>query len=176
MNREAPKTVDNGKYPAIAAELLGMMQRDQEARSLGVDETKAGDIDASNTDRLKRIIEEIGWPTASKVGMKGANYAGIVAIHSRDIDFKKKYLEVLLRLKGSGELNDEDIAFITDKICAIEGKPQIYGTQKSWPIADEAKAEELRKELGMMSLAEYRKGPPEGSESWLSHIEKNKDK
>ena len=62
-----------------------------------------------------------------------------------------------------GEVDVKDLAYLTDRVLANEGKKQRYGTQAVFrdgkavakPIEDEAKVDERRKGVGLPPLREY---------------------
>ncbi len=147
---------------AFASEIIAMASEDQEARQKG-DGTKAVEIDKQNTEKLKSIIEQIGWPTKSKVGAEAAHAAWLIAQHANlDLEFQERCL-ALMKAKEPEEVAAEDLAYLEDRVLVAQGKPQIYGTQ--WittkegaeslaPIESMEQAEELRKNIGMRSLAE----------------------
>ena len=63
------------------------------------------------------------------------------------------------------EASGVDLAYLTDRVLVAEKKQQIYGTQfrlmdgkmEPYSIADEKNVDRRRKEVGLPSLAEYRK-------------------
>ena len=65
----------------------------------------------------------------------------------------------------SGEATGQDLAYLTDRVRVGEGKKQLYGTQfqgagdkmEPYPIEDEAGVDRRRKEVGLPTMAEYRK-------------------
>jgi hypothetical protein len=65
----------------------------------------------------------------------------------------------------AGEASAADLAYLTDRVRVGENKEQVYGTQfrlvdgkwQPFPIEDEKNVDERRKEVGLSTLAEYRK-------------------
>ena len=65
----------------------------------------------------------------------------------------------------SGEATGQDFAYLTDRVRVGEGKKQLYGTQfqgagdkmEPYPIEDEAGVDRRRKEVGLPTMAKYRK-------------------
>lgn len=79
--------------------------------------------------RFGRIIERIGWPTTSKVGPIASKCAWLIAQHAdHDIGFQKHCLE-LMQKEPEHEVQEVDIAYLYDRICVNEGRPQFFGTQ-----------------------------------------------
>ena len=88
-----------GELLRRAEELLEMAEKDQEMRAKA-EETNFKDwdesVDVANTERMKEIIEEIGWPTASKVGAEAANKAWLLVQHAdHDPEFQERCLELM---------------------------------------------------------------------------------
>lgn len=166
---------DNPKHDdALRQELLKMVKEDQNARKDIIRTPapeaaalrKVAEIDHKNTARLKEIIEKKGWPGKSLVGDDGAHAAWLLVQHAdKDREFQKKCLTLLERAVKFHEASAVDLAYLTDRILVAEKKNQVYGTQfrsvdgkiEPYPIADEKKVDRRRKEVGLPSLAEYRK-------------------
>lgn len=158
----------------LRAELLDMVKVDQEARKEAIKASaddaparrKMVEIDRRNTARMKEIIEKVGWPGKSLVGEDGAHAAWLLVQHAdRDRPFQKRCLTLLERAVKEREAAAVDLAYLTDRVLVAENKKQVYGTQfrqvdgkwEPYPIDDEKNVDRRRKELGLPSLAEYRK-------------------
>jgi hypothetical protein len=172
---EGPKdaTTSKPRDAQLRKELLKMVAEDQEARKamLGgrpdpAAVRKMEGIDRKNTARLKEIIDRHGWPGRALVGADGANAAWLLAQHAdRDRPFQKRCLGLLKKAVKAGEASGQQLAYLTDRVLVAEGKKQLYGTQfrtvdgklEPSPIEDEANVDRRRKEVGLSTLAEYRK-------------------
>ncbi len=163
-----------GSDNALRQELLQMMKEDQDARMAIVDTSspdaaavrKITEIDRKNTARLKEIIEKHGWPGITLVGDEGANAAWLLVQHAdKDRAFQKKCLALLEKAVKARDASPAQLAYLTDRVLVAEKKEQVYGTQfhtvdgkmEPYPIADEKNVDRRRKEVGLSSLAEYRK-------------------
>ncbi len=179
------------KYPALRDEILVRVERDQEARRIAIawsaehgvngivddeslsEEEKAerdglwaevADIDTTNTQWLKDIVGQKGWPKYSDVGIDGGNAAWLLVQHA-DADplFQRTCLDLMSELPGS-EVSQANMALLTDRVYLREGKKQIYGTQFSvrdgeWvprDIEDEDNVDARRASVGLPPLAEYK--------------------
>jgi uncharacterized protein DUF6624 len=174
------------KDETLRQELLQRMQDDQDARKLigalltkhkGVDPDeikkmdlpvvkRMNEIDHKNTDRIKQIVKQFGWPGKSLVGTDGANAAWILVQHAdHDRPFQKRCLDLIEEAVKKGEATGEQFAYLTDRVRLGEKKKQLYGTQlrlvegkaKPYPIEDEADVDKRRKEVGLSKLADYLK-------------------
>lgn len=159
---------------ALRQELLRMMKEDQDARKEVIEAApgespafrKMIEIDRKNTARMKEILDKQGWPGKSLVGDDGAHAAWLLVQHAdKDHDFQKRCLKLLARAAKAGEASAADHAYLTDRVLVAEKKKQLYGTQfrtvdgkmEPYPIEDEKNVDRRRKEVGLPSLAEYRK-------------------
>lgn len=156
------------KFLAILSDLVKMVEVDQTMRNrcrTSLDEWDES-IDHRNTERMKDIIDEIGWPSISKVGKAGSSNAWLLVQHAdHDLDFQKKCLE-LMKLEAEGEVSKRDIAYLEDRILTGQGMPQSYGTQfytnsdgqlVPLPIQDPDNVDKRRAVMGLETLTENQK-------------------
>lgn len=157
---------------ALRQELLAMRVEDLRVRdevikgasSFGGYDPRMEQVHKQNAARLKEIIAEHGWPGRSLVGEDGAIAAWFIAQHSiGDPPFQRRALELLREAHKKGEVSPRAIAFLEDRICTYEGRPQIYGTQfepdehgmpQPCPITDPEHVNERRLALGMNTIEE----------------------
>jgi hypothetical protein len=155
-------------YPEIASELEEMAKVDQDMREKAIKDQNFWDagVDKRNTERMKEIIAQIGWPTRSKVGERGMKDAWLLVQHAdHDIEFQKQCLE-LMKAESSDEVGLSNIAYLTDRIRCNEGQSQLYGSQFKEvdgkfvmkPVEDEEHLEQRRKEMGLGTVAEGYEG------------------
>jgi hypothetical protein len=159
------------EYGVLALEIQSMYTEDQAMRERahandgivaeGDDET----LDKRNTERMKGIVEKIGWPTVSKVGSEASRMSWLLVQHAdHDVEFQNKCL-ALMRFESESEVLKIDVAYLEDRVRVNEGRPQLYGTQfygqgDSYgprPIEDPEHVDQRRKELGLDSLEDYKK-------------------
>jgi hypothetical protein len=170
----APPVAD----PALREELLKREEEDQAIRneliSKGVEQpdksilARMTEIDAANTERMKAIVQQHGWPSRKLVGSDGAHAAFLLVQHA-DPAFQKEMLPLVEKAYKSGSLSGQSYALLLDRVLVREGKPQMYGTQakpfEEWkdgqvaamPIEDEANVDKRRAEVGLPPLSEYLK-------------------
>lgn len=155
----------NIEFPSISAELQEMARIDQAMRKDSIADPAKWDaeVDRSNTARLKVIIDEIGWPTISKVGSEASTAAWLLAQHAdSDRPFQERAL-LMMKECSVIEVAPWNIAFLEDRVLMWKGMPQLYGTQCSYqdgvvkplPILDEQHVDERRAAAGLPPLAEY---------------------
>jgi hypothetical protein len=122
------------------------------------------EVHVRNAARLKAIIAEHGWPGRSLVGDDGAHAAWLIAQHAiGDPPFQRMALTLLREALARGEVPPAQPAFLEDRICLFEGRPQTYGTQfepddeglpRPYPVADPEHVNERRRAVGLNTLEE----------------------
>ncbi len=143
---------------SIAKELIQLAQYDLTVRERLLKENKLSQgynpvmeaVHKENALRLKEIIDLMGWPTKSKVGDQASEAAWLIVQHSiSDPSFMKRCYTLLEQ--SMGDINPQNIAYLHDRICYFEGKPQKYGTQYDdgvlYPVENKNEVNVLRKEL-----------------------------
>jgi hypothetical protein len=153
------------RYAVIAREILEMVEEDQRLRIALMDR------DREDTERLRAIVAEIGWPTRSKVGELAEHRAWLLLQHAdADRPFQQRCVE-LMKHEPPGEVCASHIAYLDDRLAVAFGKAQHYGTQlrlgpdglEPLPIEDPESVDERRMSVGLEPLAEYvetaRRGP-----------------
>lgn len=123
-------------------------------------------VQERNQTELEELISKKGWPRIAAVGPEAAMAAFLVVMHSND-GAQKKYLAEIKKVCEAGELPWERYAAIYDRGLFNEGKPQRFGTHTSYneqtkatelyPLEDESRVDEWRKEIGLPPLEEYLK-------------------
>lgn len=152
--------------PRLRAELLEMLRLDQEVRTPDADQADWDRIERANTERMRQILDEHGWPGYELVGEDGEDAAWALVQHAdRALDLQRRALALLREAVAKGDASPGNLAYLEDRVRVAEGKPQRYGTQweptqdGQWrprtPIEDEAGVEERRAEAGLQPLAEY---------------------
>lgn len=168
---------ENIKYPEIAEEIKKRFQTDQDMLTEAGTKVEQGaewkdvfdhSISKENTERMKQIVAEIGWPSKSLVGSQASHMAWLLVQHSdHEPLFQEQCLNMMKDLPN-GEVTPVDIAYLEDRVRVNTGKPQLYGTQfyedkeagyyGPRPIEDPEHVDERRASLGLETLAEYEKG------------------
>ncbi|MBP7705752.1 MAG: hypothetical protein KA243_00735 [Candidatus Aminicenantes bacterium] len=115
---------------------------------------------------LEELIAEKGWPRVAAVGREATMAAFLVVMHSSD-GAQKTYLADIKTVCEAGELPWERYAAVCDRGLYNDNQPQRYGThtryneltkkEELYPLEDEARVDEWRKELGLPPLEDYLK-------------------
>lgn len=84
-------------------------------------------IDKKNTDLLKVITKEIGWPSFGLVGRRAAKAAWLLLQHSPSVSFQKAMLEKM-KILPSNEIDPMWLAQTIDRVKVNSGLKQLYGT------------------------------------------------
>ncbi|MFG0314307.1 MAG: DUF6624 domain-containing protein [Phycisphaerales bacterium] len=161
----------------IRAELEAMYEHDRElVRASYADEQDpeairtVQAIDQAHADRLKEIVDQIGWPTRDLVGLKATQAAYMVIQHAgHDVDFQNSCLAMMVDLVKQGELPASYVALLTDRIRVFSDQPQVFGTQMKMsrnelgvmipvptvPIEDPANLNDRRALMGMVPHEQF---------------------
>ncbi len=168
------------KFPDISRKLKEMAVKDQEVRAVDaggdvdleqVFAEKMKAIDEENTQKMKAIVEQIGWPTISKVGKEQSKNAWLIVQHADDdVEFQKKCL-ALMKAEPEGEVELHDVAYLEDRVRVNSKEGQVYGTQfqetrdvsnqkvvsyEPKAIEDEVNVNKRRASIGLEPLEEYK--------------------
>ena len=151
--------------------LLDMAEQDARVRAelvatgelfLGY-EPRMAEIHNRNAQALQAIIEQFGWPGKSLVGEEGARAAWFILQHAiGQPDFQRRCLPLLRDAVARQEADPATVAYLEDRICFFERRPQRYGTQfdwdehgqmSPWTIENPAQVDERRQIVGLGPLA-----------------------
>ena len=157
-------------------ELLSMRHEDQRVLQELVDSGELGTVEyhprikavhERNNARIKQIVEQHGWPGISLAGKDGAEAAWLIVQHAvLDTEFMGLCLELLGKAVRSGDAEGWHFAYLQDRVLTMSGRPQIYGTQHDvdengtvfpQPMENPADVDNLRREMGLGTLADATK-------------------
>lgn len=120
------------------------------------------EVHRENAARLQQIVARHGWPGRALVGEDGAEAAWLVVQHAiGEPNFQRAMLPVLQQAVERGEVPAWQPAYLEDRICMYEGRPQLYGTQfvpgddglpTPWTVADPEQVNQRRAALGLDTL------------------------
>lgn len=122
------------------------------------------EIDKNNTLNLKLIIKDVWLPKLHELWKQTSDNIWLIIQHTNDHDLQKEYLELIKKLP-KGQVNNKNIALLTDRVLMYEWKPQIYWTQfiqENWKwfpykIRNIKNLENRRKKIWLSSFEEYKK-------------------
>ncbi len=156
---------------ALRSELLAMREEDLRVRKELVESGELGGayvprmelVHVRNANRLKELIAEHGWPDEEAAGKDGAEAAWLIVQHAvGGPQLQRDCLILLQAAADAGRVPRWHAAYLEDRIAMQEGRPQRYGTQwlddpvdgraRPWKLADPARVNELRAEVGLGPL------------------------
>jgi hypothetical protein len=127
-------------------------------------------LDHDNTEWLKGIVAEHGWPKISEVGKEAAGKAWLLVQHA-DADplFQLQALRLMEPLVATGEVSQQNYAYLYDRVMLKLAGKQRYGTHatcidgrfRPQSLEDEANLDELRAQVGLDPEAKYLAGMDE---------------
>lgn len=168
--------LDSGSSPDLARIATALLElaavdirtREQLARTGELFEgyhPRMAAVHRANAERLRRIVDAIGWPTEVLVGTEASEAAWLVLQHAiGEPALQRGMLPVIWEHARRGELPRWQAAMLEDRVRAFEGRAQRYGTQLdwdehgrlvTWPEVEEPQTvDERRAEVGLPPLAE----------------------
>jgi hypothetical protein len=141
--------------------------REELARAIAIRDTAsifaAMRADSARTRWLRAAITRHGWPSRAAAGDSAQKSAWLILQHSPDTAWQAAMLPELERLGRRGELPLADLALLIDRVLMHRGQPQRYGSQFAVangrlvpaPVADLARLDERRADMGLPPMAEY---------------------
>ena len=145
------------------AELALRAELAQSGEPMGAYHPRLRQLHETHARELELIIDDEGWPTADVADADGAEAAWLVAMHavSRP-SFMRRCLGLLKGAANRGEAPPRHAALLEDRIRALEGRPQVYGTQLDWqggilsplPIDNPGSVDTRRAAAGLEPLAD----------------------
>jgi hypothetical protein len=154
----------------LREKLLAMQDEDQRAREELAATGELFDgyhpamerVHLDNAAELEKMIEANGWLGKSLVGADGAEAAWLIVQHAISLpEFSRKCLRLLERAVAEYEAEPYQAAYLHDRICFFENRPQRYGTQSDrnkagkmqvWTLEDAAKVNDFRAQVGLQPL------------------------
>lgn len=124
--------------PALRAELLELMQVDQDVRMVFIraqreptaaELQRMAETDGKHQQRMQALIQEAGFPSAAAVGPDGSNAAFLLVQHAPDAAFQAWALAAMEPLLAEGNVSRADYALLFDRVRIAQGGPQRYGSQ-----------------------------------------------
>jgi hypothetical protein len=162
-------------YPAISADIIARRKADQGYRMKYVKLIKKGKqgtkkykaitdkllaVDRDNSNRMREIVAEIGWPTYDKVGKYASYTAWLLVQHAdRQPLLQANCLPLLKAAVEAGQASPSNYAYLYDRVQIARGDKQYYATQPAnnrvtgekyfATIEDEAGVQERRVAMGV---------------------------
>jgi hypothetical protein len=142
------------------------------------------EVHQKNAARLRKFIEDYGWPAENIAGKDGAEAAWLITQHAiGEPSFQHETLALLRECAAEGRVPDWHAAYLEDRIAMYEGRPQLYGTQwiddprdgrtRPWTLAEPDRINALRAKVGLGPLPEIAGLGPELPAQEREHIEQN---
>jgi len=157
LDRELEARLRGPATPLIGA-LDAWEERPSEAEALL-------EVNAANAERFAEIVEGHGWPGLRAVGADGADAAWMLAQHAdRSNDVRRGWLSAVAMAVQSGDADPRHLATLTDRVAAVTGEHQQFGTivlladdgepEFPLPVADAGRLEERRAAIGLPTMAD----------------------
>ncbi|MDJ1492929.1 hypothetical protein QNI19_08300 [Cytophagaceae bacterium DM2B3-1] len=159
-------------YTYIAEKIISLRDADLKLRQILVQKGQLSEgynkemeeLHNQNAQIIDQLIDSIGYPTIDKVGKDASEAAWLVIQHSiGQPEFMKKCRDLLEDAVSDNKASQQALAYLTDRIAVLEGKPQLYGTQFDWdkhgelssnPFDDLILVNQRRKSIGLNTVEE----------------------
>lgn len=119
-----------------------------------------------NEKKIKKILDNNGWPDKESMGERG-NWTICNVIQHADNEIRIKYLPLMRQAVKDHKLEARFLARAEDRIATERGDSQIYGGQMKyypetksfnvWPVYDPVNIDKRRAEIGLGPIAEHLK-------------------
>jgi hypothetical protein len=120
-------------------------------------------IHKENSLKLQQLITQEGFPVLSNAGDEGVYHSWLIIQNAVPLpDFMR---ECLVQIRMAAAQDDYPVSFLArleDRVCFLEGRPQIYGTNFDWfdgelkptAIADPGLLDQRRKAMDLPPMGE----------------------
>lgn len=135
---------------------------------------RMAEVHQRNAQQLEAIIQQFGWPGKSLVGEEGAAASWFILQHAiGSPELQRRCLPIVQEAVVRGEAEPAHMAYLQDRICFYERRPQRYGTQfdwdehgqmSPWTLQDPERVEEHRRTVGLGPLPEKMEQARRGTE------------
>ena len=123
---------------------------------------KMEEVHLENAVALEKMIAKDGWLGKSLVGADGADAAWLIVQHAISLpNFQRQCLKLIEQAVSENEAEPYQTAYLHDRICFFEDRPQKYGTQSDWnkngemevwKLENKEQVNEYRVEVGLKPL------------------------
>ncbi|MEN1727741.1 MAG: DUF6624 domain-containing protein [Pseudomonadota bacterium] len=173
---------DDAAILAVQERITDLWRADQSARStvLGFPRNESRDVqfwanrlasahairtDLRSTAYLESLLDDYDWIDQDRFGDSISAHAWILVQHAdHRVDLQAEVLARMQPYFENGGIRPANYAYLWDRVAVNSDQPQRYGTQPIWtceagqlslaPIEDLERADVLRSELGMNTVAQ----------------------
>jgi hypothetical protein len=119
---------------------------------------------SGNTKYLTELVSAVGWIDVPRFGYPASNAAFFLVQHSDNLPLMLAALPGIKEDVDAGRTGGDAYALLFDRLQLNLGEKQRYGSQlmkeesgeySLFPVEDPAKLDDLRKDLGMVPIAQY---------------------
>lgn len=125
---------------------------------------RMAEVHNRNGQALEKIVSQYGWPGKALVGAEGAQAAWFILQHAIGCPaLQRKCLPLLKEAAARRDIEAANVAYLEDRICFYERRPQRYGTQfdwdsngqmSPWKLQDPERVDIYRQSVGLGPLSE----------------------
>ena len=118
-----------------------------------------------NLEWMRLVLAQYGWPGRRLVGDEGSHGAWLLLQHAdRDTALQHTAMQLLETAVRDNDASRRDLAYLTDRVRAAEGRLQVYGTQLQYdsrgcaspkPSEEPAQLDARRASVWLEPVAQY---------------------
>ena len=170
------RQVQGEPMPGLRAEIASRVAMDQAVQRELSDRIQAGQpitpavarqdsVFNANLEWMRLVLAQYGWPGRRLVGDEGSHGAWLLLQHAdRDTTLQRTAMQLLETAVRDNDASRRDLAYLTDRVRAAEGRLQVYGTQLQYdsrgcaspkPSEEPAQLDARRASVGLEPVAQY---------------------
>lgn len=142
-----------------------LSDRIQAGQPIGPASARQDSVFNANLEWMRFVLAQYGWPGRRLVGDEGSHGAWLLLQHAdRDTALQRTALQLLETAVRNNDASGRDLAYLTDRVRAGEGRLQVYGTQLQYdshgcaspkPSEEPARLDARRASVGLEPVAQY---------------------
>jgi hypothetical protein len=142
-----------------------LSERIQAGQPVGPASARQDSVFNADLQWMRFVLAQYGWPGRHLVGDEGSHGAWLLLQHAdRDTALQRTALQLLENAVRAGDASSRDLAYLTDRVRAAEGRPQVYGTQLQYdsrgcaspkPSEEPSQLDARRASVGLEPVAQY---------------------
>ncbi|CAM3231946.1 hypothetical protein DESA109040_04085 [Deinococcus saxicola] len=124
-------------------------------------------VDAESTAWLRNMLSKTGWPSANRTDSNLASDAWLLAQHADASTELQACILDLIGQQRSTTREEQNFAYLTDRVRLAQNQPQVYGTQVTYDdvwrkasprmLKDPAGVNERRAKISLEPIEDYLK-------------------
>lgn len=137
-----------------------VLVRDDQAARVALDDEAVRRVDRASTAYVKSVLKTFGWPSTNRATAYLSRASWLLVQHADAEPALQACVLDLITAQASTLAEQQDRAYLLDRVRTGRGEPQVYGTQVAGPgtpkpIEDAKNVDARRAAIGLEPLKEY---------------------